>query len=575
MPKYTRGEFLSLAALVSGAAVVPQSASASGRPDSPAAAPPQTRGPGIEADLIVVNANVLTIDAAAPRAEALAVKDGRFLAIGSTADIRGLASARTRVIDAARMTVLPGFIDTHCHPSGVSELFGVVVTKLTTKAALIDALQKKAAQTPPGFWVEGQLFDDTKLTDPTPLHRRDLDRVSTEHPVVVNHRGGHTSWYNSKAFELAGVTRDTPDPSDGRFFRDPSGDLTGWVAEQARGVMGRAGRRESFTPEQQRDRNRQGMRHISGMLSATGLTTVHDAGASGDRLRAYEDARANGELRHRAYLMIRGPFQQLRQAGVYTGFGDEWIRIGGVKYGADGSASERTMRMSTPYVDTTDYGILTMTQQEIHERVEEAHRANWQVGIHANGDVTIDLVLNAYERVLKQWPHPDRRHRIEHCTLVNPSLLARIKATGSIPTPFWTYVYYHGEKWGAYGDDKLRWMFAHRSFLDTGIAVPGASDYGPGPFEPLMAIQSMVTRRDYRGREWGPNQKVTVDEALRIATINGARASYEEAVKGSITPGKYADFVMLAKDPHDVDPLTIKDIQVVRTVVGGRIVHGN
>ena len=573
MPKYTRGEFLSLAALVSGAAVVPQPASASGRPDSPAAAPPQTRGPGIEADLVVVNANVLTIDAARPRAEALAVKDGRFLAVGSTADVRALGSTRTRVIDAARMTVVPGFIDTHCHPSGVNELFGVVVTKLTTKAALIDALQKKAAQTPPGFWVEGQLFDDTKLTD-GPLHRRDLDRVSTEHPVVVNHRGGHTSWYNSKAFELAGVTRDTSDPSDGRFFRDPNGDLTGWVAEQARGVMGRAGKRESFTAEQQRDRSRQGMRHISGMLTAAGLTTVHDAGASADRLRAYEDARANGELRHRAYLMIRGPFQQLRQAGVYTGFGDEWIRIGGVKYGADGSASERTMRMSTPYVDTTDYGILTMTQQEIQERVEEAHRANWQVGIHANGDVTIDMVLNAYERVLKQWPHPDRRHRIEHCTLVNPSLLGRIKATGTIPTPFWTYVYYHGEKWGAYGDDKMRWMFAHRSFLDTGIAVPGASDYGPGPFEPLMAIQSMVTRRDYRGREWGPNQKVTVDDALRIATINGARASYEEAVKGSITPGKYADFVMLAKDPHDVDPLTIKDIQVVRTVVGGRIVHG-
>lgn len=575
MPRYTRGEFLSLAALLSGAAAVPTSASASRGHEASAPAAPQARGLAIEPDLVVVNATVLTMDPGTPRAEALAVKDGRFLAVGSTADVRALASGRTRVIDAARQTVVPGFIDTHCHPSGVSELFGVVVTKLTTKAALIEALQRKAAQTPPGFWVEGQLFDDTKLTDPTPLNRRDLDRVSTEHPVVVNHRGGHTSWYNSKAFELAGVTRDTPDPSNGRFFRDPSGDLTGWVAEQARGVMGRAGRRESLTPDEQRDRNRQGMKYISEQLTAAGLTTVHDAGASADRLRAYEDARANGELRHRAYLMIRGPFPQLRQAGVYTGFGDEWIRIGGVKYGADGSASERTMRMTTPYVDTTDYGILTMTQQEIHERVEEAHRANWQVGIHANGDVTIDMVLNAYERVLKQWPHPDRRHRIEHCTLVNPSLISRIKATGSIPTPFWTYVYYHGEKWGAYGDDKLRWMFAHRSFLDAGIAVPGASDYGPGPFEPLMAIQSMVTRRDYRGREWGPNQKVTVDEALRIATIHGARASYEEHVKGSITPGKYADFVMLARDPHDVDPNTIKDIQVVRTVVGGRTVFGS
>ena len=572
MRKFTRGEFLSLTALLSGAAALPQPSAGAAPSIAPPDEPTQARGPGIEADLVVVNANVLTIDPARPTAAALAVKDGRFLAVGSTADIRALASSRTRVIDAAQQTVVPGFIDTHCHPSGVNELFGVVVTKHTTKAALIEALQKKAAGTPAGFWVEGQLFDDTKLAD-GPLTRRDLDRVSTDHPVVVNHRGGHTSWYNSKAFELAGVTRSTPDPPDGRFFRDASGDLTGWVAEQARGVMGRAGKRESFTPEQQRDRSRQGMRYISELLTAAGLTTVHDAGASAERLRAYEDARANGELRHRAYLMIRGPFQQLRQAGVYTGFGDEWIRIGGVKYGADGSASERTMRMSTPYVDTTDYGILTMTQQEIQDRVEEAHRANWQVGIHANGDVTIDMVLNAYERVLKQWPHPDRRHRIEHCTLVNPSLLARIKATGTIPTPFWTYVYYHGEKWGAYGDDRMRWMFAHRSFLDSGIAVPGASDYGPGPFEPLMAIQSMVTRRDYRGREWGPNQKVTVGEALRIATINGARASYEESTKGSIAPGKLADFVMLARDPHTVDPHTIKDIAVVRTVVGGKIMH--
>ena len=571
MATYTRAEFLSLAALLSGAASLKDLAPATAGP-SPLL-PLQTRGPGIEADLIVVNVIVFTMDPARPRADAVAVKDGRFLAVGSTADIRALASPRTHVIDGAGQTMVPGFIDTHCHPSGVNELFGVVVTTLTTKATLVEALQRKAAQTPPGFWVEGQLFDDTKLTDATPLHRRDLDRVSADHPVVVNHRGGHTSWYNSKAFELAGVTRDTPDPPDGRFFRDASGDLTGWVAEQARGVMGRAGRREAFTPEQQRDRSRQGMRHISERLTAAGLTTVHDAGASADRIRAYEDARAQGELRHRAYLMVRGPFQQLRQAGVYTGFGDEWIRIGGVKYGADGSASERTMRMSTPYVDTTDYGILTMTQQEIHDRVEEAHRANWQVGIHANGDVTIDMVLNAYERVLAQWPHPDRRHRIEHCTLVNPSLISRIKATGTIPTPFWTYVYYHGEKWGAYGDDRLRWMFAHRSFLDAGIAVPGASDYGPGPFEPLMAMQSMVTRQDYRGREWGPNQRVTVDEALRIGTLHGARASYEEATKGSITPGKYADFVMLAKDPHTVDPKTIKDIAVVRTVVGGRVVH--
>ena len=421
MRRYTRGEFLSLSAILAGAAALTKFPFGKLKAQPPTPLP--QRGAGIEADLIVINGRVLTMDPAQARAEAFAVKDGRFFAVGSTADIRNVASTRTKVIDAAGMSVVPGFIDAHCHPSGVSELFGVVVTPLKTKAELIEALRKKAASTPPGFWVEGQLFDDTKLTDATPLDRHDLDKASTEHPIAVNHRGGHTSWYNSKALELAGITRNTPDPEHGRFFRDSSGELTGRAAEAARGAFSRAGQRERFTPEQQRDRARQGMKHIAGLLTATGLTTVHDAGAGADRIRAYEDARANGELKHRAYMMIRGAYEQLRNAGVYTGFGDEWIRVGGVKYGADGSASERTMRMSTPYVGTNDYGILTMTQQEIHERVEDAHRNRWQVGIHANGDVTIDMVLQAYERVLKEWPHPDRRHRIEHCSLVNPSLL--------------------------------------------------------------------------------------------------------------------------------------------------------
>ena len=568
MRTYTRGEFLSLTALLGGAAALAKvpfgralAQSAGGTASASMESP----------DFIVVNARVLTIDRAVPRAQAFAVKHGRFTAVGSSGDIRNLATRDTPVVDASGTTVVPGFIDCHCHPRGVNELYEVDAN-LRSVASIQAALRTKASATAPGQWVQGFMFDDTKLSD-GPLTRRHLDEVSTTHPVGVHHRGGHTSWYNSYAFAKAGVTRETPDPDHGRFFRDASGEHNGRVAEQARNVFNRVVERPSFTEEQQRERSRLGMQHMSKLFAAAGLTSVHDAGAGADSIRAYEDARAAGELRHRAYLMVRGPYERLRDAGVYTGFGDEWIRIGGVKRSADGSASERTMRMSTPYVGTRDHGILTMTQQEIDEIVEDAHRHNWQIGIHANGDVTIDMVLQAYERVLKQWPHPDRRHRIEHCSLVNPDLLRRIKATGTIPTPFWTYVYYHGEKWAEYGEEKARWMFAHRSFLDAGIDVVGASDYGPGPFEPLMAIQSMVTRTDYRGREWGPNQRVTVDEALTIATANGARASYEERLKGTITAGKLADFVILEKDPHDVDPMAIKDIKVVRTVVGGRTTY--
>ena len=571
MPNYTRGEFLGLSALIASGAALRNLPLGALAPEPVSPSPPVQQQRPVDPDLIVVNARVYTVDPALPRAEAFAVKGDRFIAVGSTSEMRNLATARTRTIDAGRMTVTPGFIDTHSHQSGVDELYGVNAG-VRTVAAIQDAVRRKAATTPPGFWISGFMFDDTKLD--RPLHRRDLDAATTQHPVVIAHRGGHTSWYNSLAFDLAKVTRETPDPSDGRFFRDSSGEHNGRVAEQARGVFGRVGQRERFTPEQQRERARAGMKHISEMFSAAGLTTAHNAGTSLSNIRAYDDLRKSGELQHRVYMMIRdsGVLTGLKAAGITTGFGDEWVRIGGVKYAADGSASERTMRMSTPYVGTNDHGILTMTQEEIHEAVDDAHTSGFQVGIHANGDVTIDMVLKAYERALARWPHPDRRHRIEHCSLVNPSLVQRIKASGVIPTPFWTYVHFHGEKWAEYGEAKMQWMFAHRSFLDAGIRVPGASDYRPGPFEPLMAIQSMVTRKDYAGRVWGANQKVTVDEAIRIGTLHGAYASYEENLKGTITAGKLADFVMLEQDPHDVEPDRIKDIKVNRTVVGGRTV---
>jgi predicted amidohydrolase YtcJ len=409
------------------------------------------------------------------------------------------------------------------------------------------------------------------LREGRPITRRDLDQAVPDHPVVVGHRGGHTGVYNSKAFELAGVTMETPDPPGGKFYRE-DGELTGKVAERARSVFSRLIPRGSTREEREA-----GVKLISKLMTASGLTSVHQTGGGSADLVAYQDAYRAGDLRFRMYFLPSGRgslYRNLVDSGIRTGFGDDWLRIGAVKFSADGSASERTMRMSTPYVGRPDdYGILTMSQEEIHDAVEGAHRAGFQIGIHANGDVTIDMVLNAYERVQREWPRPDPRHRIEHCTLVNPDLLRRIKAAGAIPTPFYTYVHYHGNKWVEYGPEKLRWMFAHRSFLDYGIPVAPASDYTPGPYEPLMAIQSMVTRKDFEGRVWGPNQRVTVDEAIRICTLNGAHASFEENLKGSIEAGKLADYAVLADDPHDVDPDRIKEIGVVRTVVGGRSVH--
>mgnify|MGYP001963017803 FL=1 len=523
-------------------------------------------------DYLVINARVLTSDDNMPRAEAFAVKDDRFIAVGTSSDILNLASSGSEIIDAEGMTITPGFIDAHSHPSsgGVNELVQVNAD-LRSVVEIKQAIAERARNTPKGQWVRAFKYDDTKLDEGRPVNRFDLDEAAPENPVVVGHRGGHTGVYNSMALAMAGVTSETPDPADGRFYRDENGVLTGLVAERARDVF-----RDLIPSDSNREERRDGVKLISQMMTAAGLTSVHQTGGGRNDMIAYQDARADDGLHFRMYLFPRGQlFFDLVNSGIRTGFGDEVFRIGAVKFGADGSASERTMAMSTPFEGSPgDHGILTMNQEEIHEAVENAHRNDFQVGIHANGDIAIDMVLNAYERVQSLWPRPDPRHRIEHCSLVNPDLLRRIKATGSIPTPFYTYVHYHGNKWVYYGEEKMKWMFAHKSFLDYGIPVAPASDYTPGPYEPLMGIQSMVTRKDWMGRVWGPNQRISVDEALKICTMNGAYASFEENIKGSITTGKLADFVILAEDPHDVDPNQIKNIEIVRTVVGGTTMYG-
>ena len=561
MNRFTRGEFLGSAAAALGVGVLSGCETGVGGQAGATA--------GGAPDLIVHAGTVHTVDDAQATAQSFAVKGGRFIAVGSRSDVENLRAAGTHVIDAGDAIAVPGFIDAHTHPAGagLSELKNVNVD-VRSIAEIQERMAARARETPPGEWIVGFKYDDTKLSEGRPINRRDLDEAVPDHPAVVGHRGGHTSVYNSRAFEAAGITADTPDPDGGRFYRE-GGELTGLVAEQANYVFDR------LIPDEHTEADRQaGVKLICELMAKDGLTSFHDAGVSTTSLRAYQNAYRTGELSCRVYMMCRSAYRPLLEAGAATGFGDEWLRVGGVKYGADGSASERTMRMSTPYVGRPDdFGILTMSQEEIHEAVEEAHRNHWQVGIHANGDVTIAMVLNAYERVQELWPRPDARHRIEHCSLVNPELLTRIRAVGAVPTPFYTYVHYHGNKWVEYGPEKMEWMFAHRSFLEYDIPVAPASDYTPGPWEPLMAIQSMVTRKDFDGRIWGGNQRISVPEALRICTMGGAYASFEEDSKGSITAGKLADFVLLDADPHDVDPDGIKEIPVRMTVAGGRVTH--
>jgi predicted amidohydrolase YtcJ len=535
------------------------------------AAAPDTQ----DADLVVFNAKVFTVDTSQPRAEALAVKAGKFTAVGSTADIKGLIGKNTKTFDARQMTIVPGFTDGHNHAGGDVLLYEVLVgnpfeVEFVSITSIIDKLKAKARQTPAGTWVEGYFFDDTKVKDKRELNARDLDEVSVEHPVVVRHRGGHTSYYNSKALQMAGVTKDTPDPPGGTFDRGPDGALNGRVTDLARGVFAKVGTRPTFSAEETARRTRDGLGHISKQFVRYGLTSVHHEG--GD-LQALQDVRARGELLHRVSYESSGRvLEAMIASGIMTGFGDEWIRLGATsEHGVDGSFSERTMALSMPYpgIQPAYKGNVTETQDELNAWVERIHRAGIQVNCHANGDVAIDMYLTAIERAQRLFPRPDARPKITHCTLITDDLVRRIKAVGAVPALFTSYAFYNSDKFVFYGEELMKRCMAFRSLLDAGVPAMAGSDFSPGPFAPLMGMQGMVTRTGWDGKTWGADQRVTVDQAIQINTLNGAFGSREETIKGSIGPGKLADFVVLADDPHTVDPGKIKDIQIVRTVVGG------
>jgi predicted amidohydrolase YtcJ len=525
-------------------------------------------------DLIVVNAKVYTMDTRLPNTEGFAVRGGRFVALGTSRNMRALAAKSTQIIDAQQMTVVPGFIDSHNHAPGNELLYEVLVgnpyeVEFVTIGSIIDKLRAKALKTPADTWVEGYFFDDTKVKDKRALTRADLDQVSKDLPVMVQHRGGHTGFYNSKALQMAGIKRDTPNPAGGTFDRDANGELTGRVTDRARDVFDKVGKHKSYEGEEAMGRDRDGLAYISKQFVRFGLTSVcHESG----NLRALQEVRARGDLKHRVSYEAEGPeLEAMLSGGMSTGLGDEWIRLGATcEHGADGSFSERTMAISTPYAGTNGYkGNITETQEVLNAWCERVHGAGIQMNCHANGDVAIDHVLTAYERALRLKPAADARPKITHCTLVTDDLVRRIKAIGAVPALFTSYAYYNPDKFHFYGEELMKRCMAFRTLLDAGVPAAAGSDFDPGPFSPLMGIQGMVTRTGWNGEVWGANQRITVDEALRVNTLNGAYATREESIKGSITAGKLADFVMLAEDPHTVDAGRIKDIKIVRTVVGG------
>ncbi len=522
-----------------------------------------------EPEVVVYNGLVSTMNPGQPEATAIAVRDARFLAAGSDKDVLSLAGKRTRRIDLAGRRVFPGFNDAHAHPwlGGIAALKNVACDKNSIEEILA-ALRARAAGTAQGHWVQGYLYDDAKT--PRVLTRADLDAAVPDHPVLVQHRGGHTGYVNSLALAQIGAVIGMPDPPGGRLERDASGEFNGRLADKALDAV-----LDKIPDELTREDHRRGVALISKLYASHGITSVCEADTSPDGLRAYQDARGTGELLYRAYCHMNVSYlDRYIAAGLHSGFGDSIVRIGGIKQYADGSISERTAWLAEPYIGISNYtGVELGTRESLYDNSRKAWSAGFQLATHANGERAIDRMLGVYEQLQRESPRRDPRFRLEHCTVVTPELIARIRAVGAIPIPFAGYVNFHGDVLHFYGEERAGRMFAYRSFIDAGLRPPCSSDYTASPPAPMLWLYSETTRRDPTGHVWGERQRISLAEALRSATLDGAYASFEEHEKGSIEPGKLADLVVLAQDPLALPPERWLDIKVERTMLGGKWVY--
>jgi hypothetical protein len=530
----------------------------------------------MHADLIVKNAKLYTVDANYSISEAFAVKNEKIVAVGLYDDIENLYGKETVTLDAEGKTVLPGFIDAHSHLLSLEgkNLLQVDCSseKVQSINDIIQGLNEKADKTPPGKWVLGGRYDDMKIIEKRHPTRWDLDKASIKHPIHLRHVSGHLGVVNSKALEIAGISKNTDNPEGGTFDRSTNGEMTGVCREEADFLfipgIGKGG---SFITPFTEEEELYALKLSCAEYNKLGITSVGDALVGPSEIKTFQQALNMGKLSVRVYMMILDSYlKDLKELNLFTGFGNDYLKVGSIKSFVDGAIAGRTAWISKPYNGRPDdFGIRTKTPEEIEKIVFDAHTAGFQIAIHANGDKAIEMVLDAYEKVLKAYPRDNHRHRIAHCTVVTPKILERIRKLGVVVLPFSTYIFQHGEKMEEYGD-RISMMFAHRSFLDYGIPIGGSSDNPCATQDPLTALYSMVTRKSSSGTVLGPEQKLSVEEAIKIYTMGSAYASFDEKIKGSLEVGKLGDFVVLSDDPHQVDPEALRDIRVEKTYVGGK-----
>lgn len=526
-------------------------------------------------DLVLINGRVVTMDPARPSASAVAIRHGRIIAVGSDAEVRREAGSRPETIDLRGRTATPGLNDAHAHPMSVGFALGDLQLGTPPNEAIADlcslvagAVEGRGADE----WIVGRGYDQARLNDQRHPTRHDLDPVAAGRPVVLIRSCHHIGVANSRALALAGIGAGTPDPDGGTIDRDDAGEPTGVVRETALEMV------RAAIGEPSEGQIAAALALGGQAFLASGVTSATEAGIHNPReIGAYQRLAAAGQLPVRSYLMMMldETLESMIQLGLRTDFGDEWLRIGPAKLFSDGSIGGRTARMSQPYVGESDnVGLWMMPPAELQAKVRRAHDAGFQVGIHANGDAAINLVLNAYEAAMVASPRPAPRHRIEHCSIIDEAILGRIAALGAVPVPGTSFLYHFRDAYVQnLGEERLRYAYGMASFAANGIVAAASSDAPVVPTSATAGLQTMVTRRDISGQPVWPEEAVSLKEALRAYTVNGAYASFEEGSKGTLAPGMLGDVTVFETDLFAVPPDALADVKVDLTIVDGRVAY--
>ncbi|MBA4073172.1 MAG: amidohydrolase [Gemmatimonas sp.] len=522
--------------------------------------------------LAIVNARVWTGDLRHPWADGVAVEGARIAAVGSSAEIRKLAGAGARIIDARGAMVVPGFIDSHVHfIEGGFALQSVKLRDAKTKAEFIQRIGDFARTIPAGTWILNGDWDHENWGGELPT-RQWIDAVTPNTPVWINRLDGHMSLANSAALKAAGVTRDVKDVSGGTIVRDASGEPTGVFKDNAMGVVDRA-----VPPAgvEMTDRAlRTAMRHVN----EQGVVAVHHMGGWGD-LAAFERAHSAGTLTTRIYASVPlSSWKRLADTVKARGIGDDWVRIGGLKGFVDGSIGSHTAAMLEPFTDAPDdRGLMVNSEADLYAWALAGDKAGLQLLVHAIGDRAIRVLLDIFERVARENGPRDRRFRIEHAQHIAPADMARFGALGVIPS-MQPYHAIDDGRWvdRVIGAERAKGTYAFKSLLDTKATLAFGSDWFVAPPTPLMGIYAAVTRRtldETRPGGWVPEQKISVEDALRAYTSGAAYAGFAEGTRGVLKKGMLADLTMIDRDLMTIAPETIRDAKIVRTIVNGKVVY--